>query len=369
MRTRITLFLGIFAVMALSNAIVPVLPSYSPDVSVHGMIYAAYFLGAFAITLPAGVLSDRFGRIPLIRLGLAITVASGLILAFTTGFIPVLLLRFIEGLGAGLFVAAGMSYMNSHPDHIRMSGWYMAFLNAGLVFGLLLAGELALALQAPAAGILLFAILAVVPAACAFFVREPAAAVVAYDGRTVLHFLREYRWLWYSAIVLIGITGIVTSLYPKFSGASSDHLGIWIAGMSVATIAAVLLCSRVHLPPAPAIRWSAALMAGAVLISFFSPAGFLLIGALAGVVMIAQMAFLAGVREHQGIVMGLFSTTSYLGMALLPAAAGLIAEGLGFPAAFMVTALLAITVAATIGFCACSTGSVSGPAMAGKREQ
>ena len=48
-----------------------------------------------------------------------------------------------------------------------------------------------------------------------------------------------------------------------------------------------------------------------------------MIGALAGIVMIAQMAFLAGIKEHQGIAMGLFSTTSYLGMAALPFIAGL----------------------------------------------
>jgi hypothetical protein len=209
----------------------------------------------------------------------------------------------------------------------------------------------------------------VVPAACAFFVREPVAPVLTYDSGTVLHFLREYRWLWYSSVVLIGITGVVTSLYPKFSGASSDYLGFWIAGMSVATIAAVLIYSRVDLPPAPAIRGSAVLIAAAVIISFISPAGFLLIGALAGVVMIAQMAFLAGIREYQGIVMGLFSTTSYLGMALLPAAAGLIAEGLGFAVAFIITAFLALTVAATIGFCTCSAGTVTGPAKAVEREQ
>jgi MFS family permease len=369
MKIRLTLFLGIFTVMALSNAIVPVLPSYSADVSVHGMIYAAYFLGAFVITLPAGILSDRFGRTPLLRLGLAITVTSGLILAVTPGITPVLVLRFIEGLGAGLFVAAGMSYVNSHPDHLSMSGWFMAFLNAGLVAGLLLAGILAVVLKAPAAGILLFAILAAVPAACAFFVREPAVPVVTYNGGMVMHFLSEYRWLWYSCIVLIGITGVVTSLYPKFSGASSDHLGFWIAGMSVATIAAVLIYSRVDLPPVTSIRGSAVLIAAAVIISFFSPAGFLIIGALAGVVTIAQMAFLATVKEHQGIVMGLFSTTNYLGMALLPAVAGFAAERLGFALAFCITALLSLTVAVTIGRCACSTRIAIGPAGVGEKEQ
>jgi len=46
----------------------------------------------------------------------------------------------------------------------------------------------------------------------------------------------------------------------------------------------------------------------------FTHAGFVVIGTLAGFVMISQMAYLAGIREHQGTAMGLFSTTSYMGM-------------------------------------------------------
>jgi MFS family permease len=335
--------------MGLSNAIVPVLPSYGTSSSMQGMIYAAYFLGGFLITLPAGMLSDRYGRIPIIRLGLAIAVTSGLFLMAISGPVPILAARFMEGIGTGLFVAAAMSAVNSEADHLHLSGWFMASLNAGLVCGLLLSGWLALALEAPAAGILFFALLAAIPAANSFFVVEPPATHTPVINTTVLRFIADYRWLWYSSIILIGITGVVTSLYPKFSGASPTTLGLWMAGMSIATIAAVLICSRTDLLPIPTIRLSAILIAAGVMVSYWSAAGFLVLGALAGVVMIAQMAFLAGVHEHQGVVMGLFSTTSYLGMALLPVATGFIAEDTGFFAAFMFTAVSAITVAVMTG--------------------
>jgi MFS family permease len=91
----------------------------------------------------------------------------------------------------------------------------------------------------------------------------------------------------------------------------------------------------------------------AVMVSYFSPLGFVMIGIGAGVVMIAQMAFLAQVKDHQGIAMGLFSTTSYLGMAVLPFIAGLIADASGFFYAFCATALFAFTVFLTIGRCDC----------------
>jgi len=348
MKHTFTLFSGIFVVMALSNAIVPVLPLYAGSSSIQGAIYATYFLGAFLSTLPAGLLSDRFGRVPLIRSGLVITAASGLLLSLFSAPYLVLVARFVEGIGAGCFVAAAMSYVNSRADHDRMSGYYMALLNAGLVTGLVLAGWLASHSGNPAAGILLFAGLALVPAGISFFIRDTGCPAVPFSPSVFISFVRDYRWLWFSSVVLVGITGVVSSLYPQFSGASSESLGYWIAGMSVATIIAVLAASRASLPPVPAIRVSAVLMAAGVLFAYFSQWGFAVLGALAGIVMIAQMAILAGAKEHQGIAMGLFSTTSYLGMAILPFIAGLLADTAGFFLAFCITAFFAILVAATI---------------------
>ena len=353
MRTRFTLFFGVFSVMALSNAIVPVLPLFADSSSLQGAIYAAYFLGAFVSTLPAGMLSDRIGRVPLIRLGLIITVISGFSLSIIGSPFLVLAIRFIEGVGAGCFVAAAMSFVNSAPEHEKMSGYFMALLNAGLVSGLIAAGWLATFFQVPAIGVMFFSGCAVIPACTGFFIRDSLVAAPKYDSHVLLPLVIEYRYLWYSSVILVGITGVIISLYPEFSGVSSHIAGIWIALMSISTIIAVLIASRMSLPPVQTIRWAAILMVFGVLISFYSPLGFIVIGALAGFVMIAQMAFLAGIKEHQGIVMGLFSTTSYLGMSALPFIAGLIADTSGFFVAFCATAFCAITVALTIGQCAC----------------
>jgi MFS family permease len=348
MRNAFTLFSGSFFVMALSNAIVPVLPGYTGSSSLQGAIYAAYFLGAFLSTLPAGMLSDRFGRVLLIRSGLVITIITGILLSLFSVPYWVLAARFIEGIGAGCFVAPAMSYVNSSTDHEKMSGYYMAFLNAGLVTGLILAGWLASHTEDSMTGILLFTGFTVIPAVTSFFMRDAGDQSVPFSPAVFASFVRNYRWLWFSSVILVGITGVASSLYPQYSGASSESLGYWLAGMSVVTIVAVLAASRVPLPSVPAIRWSAFLMAGGVLFTFFSPWGFVVLGALAGIVMIAQMALLAGEREYQGVTMGLFSTTSYLGMAILPFIAGLIADMAGFFLAFCTTAFFALLVAVTI---------------------
>jgi MFS family permease len=350
MKPWFTLYFGIFSMMALSNAIVPVLPAFAGSSSLQGAIYAAYYLGAFTSTLPAGLLADRFGRTPLLRAGLVVSVASGIVLSMTMALLPVLVVRFAEGLGAGCFVAAAMAYVNSDPDHLKRSGYFMALLNAGLVAGLVLAGWLG-ARQSPATGILLFTTCTIIPACTGFFLREPTLPIVPAGFPVVADLLYRYQWLWYTSIVIFGVTGVVASLYPKFSGVSPDLAGIWIAAMSIATIGAVLVVSRFPMSPVPIIRYSAVLMIAGVMLVFASPWGFVIIGALAGVVMIAQMAILAQAPDHQGIAMGLFSTTSYLGMAVLPFFAGFVSDVAGFFPAFCITALFAGTAAVAIGRC------------------
>jgi MFS family permease len=342
--------LGVFTVMALSNAIVPVLPAFATGPAWEGAVYAAYFLGAFLSTLPGGILSDRYGRTLVIRIALALTVASGALLFCTTGPLTVIVLRLAEGIGAGLFIAAGMSYVNSQPDHTRMSGYYLAMLNVGLVVGLAASGWLAVRFAQPALGIGVFtAISCAALAASLIFHEMPGPALkTGTDLREAAGLIVNHARLWYSAIVLVGITGVVSSLYPGFSDKPADVLGFWIAAMSVTTIIAVLVFSRFPVPALGAIRWSAIFMIGGVLLAYISPFGFVVLGALAGIVMVAQMEVLSGERDRQGLVMGLFSTSSYLGMTILPFVAGLISAGAGYPEAFLVTAVLAGTVALSI---------------------
>ncbi|HNX18099.1 MAG TPA: MFS transporter [Methanoregula sp.] len=346
----VTVCLGAFAVMALSNAIVPVLPSFAGQSAWQGAIYSAYFFGAFISTLPGGVLSDRKGSKPVILAGLLITTVTGALLFFATAPIIVVILRGCEGIGAGLFVAAALSYVNSRTDHTRMSGYYMAMQNLGLVLGLVIAGGLAIQFEKPLMGIGIFTLFTIVAlAGSAFFSNSSISLGKQKDPDRVLPFVRDNVWMWYSAVILIGITGVMSSLYPKFSGLESDITGLWIASMSVATIVTVLVVSRIPLHPVPVIRWSAVFMAAGVILAYITPLGFIVLGALAGIVMIAQMAYLAAVPDHQGFLMGLFSTASYLGMALLPFIAGIITDIFGFFIAFTVTAIMAVTVAVTIG--------------------
>jgi hypothetical protein len=242
-----------------------------------------------------------------------------------------------------------MASVNSEAEHEKLSGYFLALLNAGLVIGLIASGLLAARLGVSGAGIFLFTAFALVPMIASLAVREARGPPVGHDTAALCALLGRYRWVLYSSVVLIGITGVATSLYPAFSGAPADIVGLWIAAMSIATIAAVLVVSRIPFNAVRVILASSIMMAAGAILSYFTPAGFLVLGATAGAVMIAQMDLLSRAHGHQGIAMGLFSTASYLGMAALPLLTGFVAEGAGFFPAFAVAALLALTVPVTAG--------------------
>jgi hypothetical protein len=244
-----------------------------------------------------------------------------------------------------------MSWMNTRPDHEHVSGDFMASLNLGLVTGLLGAGWLAGSLADERGGILAFTLLSVLPAVIVFFARDTGASrqLIRRDGPG----FGPAIWMYLSAVVLVGATGAVTAIYPAFTGASPSFLGVSIATMNLATVITVFVASRLHLRPVQTIRASSILLAAAVLAILYTPAGFVLVGALLGFIMIAQLAFLAGSGLPQGAVMGSYNAASYLGMTILPFVSGVIADRVGFLPAF---AFVACVVAAMAPVIALSRG-------------
>ncbi|MDK2974571.1 MAG: transporter, family, quinolone resistance protein [Methanofollis sp.] len=350
MKQRLFLLLGVFAVMALSNTVVPVLPLLAEGTALQGAVYSAYFFGAMLTVIPAGILSDYIGRVLLLRAGLALTFVSGVLMLVVSDPAALIAIRFVEGIAAGLFVPAAMSWINLQPDRERMSGNFIAALNLGLVSGLVVAGWLA----APAGmlgGVMAFTAFTAVPLLMSAFVGEAVGPKRERGDPGGVG--KDFFWLYLSTIVLVGATGAVSAIYPDFTGESAATLGLQLGLMNVATIVTSLAASRLRLAPIPTIRVSAVLMAAAVLLLFFTPAAFMLIGGIAGVVMIAQINYLATDPERQGTIMGIFNASSYGGMTLLPFMAGVVAENQGFSAAFALIAILAALMAVTIGQCRC----------------
>jgi MFS family permease len=363
MKEPLPLFLGVFSVMALSNAIVPVLASFGSGAFAQGTIYSSYFLGAFLFVLPSGFLSDRVGELPLVRTGLGLTLVSGILLMTTTAPLLLIIYRLVEGVGAGLFIPSALSILNARADHQTGSGYFMALLNIGLVAGLIGGGLLVEGTGMQFFGIVFFTLLTVIPAVLSLFLHRGIRSQLPGEslqdtGKRLLRVTKDYFWLWMSSIILLGITGALTALYPAFSSLQPGILGITIASMSISTAVTIIDIAHVHVPPIPAIRFAALGMAVSVMFTFISPFAFILVGAMAGIVMIAQLSFLAVAEARQGVAMGLFSTASYGGMTLLPFIAGGLAEISTYFWTFFILALAAASVAVTVGWCRCRTNPV-----------
>lgn len=359
MKERLSIIFGVFAVMALSNAVVPVLPSFAKELpAVQGAIFSAYFLGAFLTVYPAGLLSDRIGKVLLIRTGLVLTVVSGAAIFLLQGAYEVILFRFIEGIGGGMFISSALSWVNEQEDHKHLTGYFYACLNLGLVLGLIAAGLLEQS-AGERGGIILFTVLSVIPLLLNMSARD-TVPVIRAEAET-LKIISDYRWLYLSTIILVGSTGVLTSLYPEFTDESPIVLSLMIGVMNVATIFSSIAASRTTYRPVPVIRVGALLMAVSVTLAYFAPGAgivpviivFTLTGLIAGFIFVGQTDFLAGTGYRQGVIVGLFNTAAYGGMTFLPFASGLLSQYVNYFTGFIFTALLSVVVALTIGRCEC----------------
>lgn len=351
MSARLACCVAVFALMALSNAVVPVLDQFAESAELQGLIFSGYFFGAMLTVLPAGLASERYGRLQLMRIGIIGSCAAGLAIVLLPSAPVVAIARVVEGVATGLFVSASLAYVNRRQDQGRLSGLYMASLNGGLMVGLILSGVLVQVSGMKTAGVIVFTVLALASIA---LVRGSGLV----DGQETINplprlvpVLSHYRWLFYATVVMFGAGGAVTGLYPGFSSTEPGLLSVQISLQNIATIVAILVVSRLSVEPVRMIRLSALGMAVAVAASFFTPYAFAVIGAAAGAVQIGQLAFLAQTGEPQGVAVGVFTTASYAGMAVLPVLAATAARSLGYGFSFGLIVLVSLSVVVTIDRC------------------
>lgn len=99
-----------------------------------GLLSTALFVAIGLPFVPAGILSDRIGPKAVGALGLALTFASNLALAFVDGFTGLLLVKVVGGVGAGIAFIAGVRYVTlaMEPARVHLAqGLYGGFTQLG----------------------------------------------------------------------------------------------------------------------------------------------------------------------------------------------------------------------------------------------
>jgi DHA1 family multidrug resistance protein-like MFS transporter len=125
-----------------SGMMAPVLSLYAATFGVTstlvGMLVTIFGIGRLFANFPSGYLSQSFGRRPLLILG-PLIIATGCIgAALTTDFTHLLVWRFVQGLGSGMYMTvsiAALADMGDSSSRARLIGRYQAALQFGATIG------------------------------------------------------------------------------------------------------------------------------------------------------------------------------------------------------------------------------------------
>ncbi len=141
----LSLALVVAAVPALNVALPNVAADTGASLSQLQWIVDAYALVFAGLLLPAGALGDRYGRKPVLILGLAVFALGSAAASFTSDPDVLIALRGVMGVGAALVMPTTLSVITtSFPADMRgrAVGAWVGVAGAGAVFGLLVSGVL-----------------------------------------------------------------------------------------------------------------------------------------------------------------------------------------------------------------------------------
>lgn len=217
-RANLALFIGGFATFALLYATQPLLPELSREFGV-GAAWASLAVsagtGAMALMLiPASILSDRYGRVRLMKWSLALAAAIALAGAFVTDFTQMVVLRALLGAALAGLPAAAMAYLGEEISPNAQSRAMGLFIGgnalggmSGRVLGGLLADFGSWRVALAVLGVLgVFAAIAfwrALPASGQFRVRSVSPRAILADAR-VIFADSHLPWLFASGFLLMG---------------------------------------------------------------------------------------------------------------------------------------------------------------------
>ena len=135
----LTLMASVFISLMGVGFVVPFLPVLASDLGASatmlGVLTAAFSLSMGGLQPLAGSLSDRHGRKRFLLAGLAIFSICGFGYTLASSVLDITVVRFVQGLGAGMVFPVAMAYMGdlAPPEH---EGRYMGIFNVALLAGI-----------------------------------------------------------------------------------------------------------------------------------------------------------------------------------------------------------------------------------------
>lgn len=357
-----------FVIAAGFGLVAPALPTFarSFDVSVTAasIVVSAFAVARLVFAPASGRLVTSLGERRVYLTGITIVAISTGACAFAASYWQLLLFRSLGGFGSTMFTVSAIALLiRLTPAHMRgrASGlWGTGFLMGNVAGPLLGGGLLTISLRAP------FVVYAVLLLVAVFIVwwflrRSTLAARVEADASTftVREALRHRSY-----VAALGssfangwaVFGVRVSLVPLFVEEvlrrDGAFAGTALAVFAVGNVLMLLVSGRMadSWGRKPTVMLGLAVSAGGTIWVGFTAdvPTFLIATVVAGLgagllapPLQATVADVIGSRGRGGPVLATFQMTADIGAVLGPVVAGLLADGLSYTAAFVVTGSLA----------------------------
>ena len=363
----VALYLAAGASFAALSARGLTVPLYAHDLGASrfevGALFSVSTLAAALLSLPSGILVDRFGTRSLLGLSFLLAAISQLATAATPSVLPLFIWQVVGGLAAGAQQAALFSAVTEATPGSRLGrsmGWLTFSMQAGFFLGPSIAGITLRWLDirtdiAVTTALLLFAI----PGALAASGTRQHAGE-GFSLRAPLRALLRQPAFVPVTIGLIAVTlvwGTVGAFLPVFGkealGLPSAEVGYLLALQAVVNGLSRLPGGRLvdrarrrwPIVFAGIIVWSAATVVLGHLTGFVGPAIVLVIGtpfmATAFVAIGVVFADLSS-TSTRGVTMGMYGTILFVGLSSGPLIFGPVVQNAGYAAGFTACAVVAI---------------------------
>ena len=358
---------AVFATIAARGLTVPL---YAHDLGASrftvGALFSAATLAGAALSLPAGVLVDRFGPRNLLAASLVLTALTQVATALTPSVPPLFVWQVIGGLAAGIQQSAVFSAVTESVGRGRLGramGWLTLSMQLGFTLGPALAG---LALRwidvrtdiAITTALLVFTL----PGALStsrtrqqtgrgLSLREPLRALARQAAFVpVVIGLISTSLLW-------GTWGAFAPVFGKEAlGLSSAQVGYLLAIQAIFNAGSRPIGGRLvdrarrrwPVVLVGVIGWSVAMIAIGHLTGFLFPAVVVAIGtpfmAIAFVAISVVFGDLSS-ASTRGVTMGIYGTVLFLGLSIGPLLFGPIVQSSGYAAGFTACAIASVILA------------------------
>ncbi|MCX5998791.1 MAG: MFS transporter [Chloroflexi bacterium] len=137
-RPFIVIWLTMFISIAGLGMVSPLLPKFVQDMGASNLwvalIYSGYAFTQIPLMLVAGRLCDRFGKKPLLWLGLLVFVTVAIGYTWAPGYQQLFPFRLVAGVGAAMVIPTAYAYVGDLAPHGR-EGRYMGIFNIAMVLG------------------------------------------------------------------------------------------------------------------------------------------------------------------------------------------------------------------------------------------